>query len=182
MSSLKNSYGRETNIRESRKLPIFVPFTDDGTPTGSREMDVDGSVTPQEFYLSPLPTLEYSLLGISVRVTDGGNPAYEDYGNVTGPLTNGLTFFITQGGEELPLSPVIKRNIDWLEFGPTISIIQFSNSVRFLTYTLDLSRLSSSIILDGNHGDKFGCRVNDDLTGLLSHEIGVQGFSRIVSV
>lgn len=182
MSSLRNSYGRITNVQEERKLPIFRPFTDDGTITGNRNMNVNGSVTPQEFYLQPGPNLEYSVLGLSVRVTDSGNPAFDDYGNVNGPLANGVTFFVVQGGIEIPLTPNIKRNIDWLEFGPQISIEQFANSVRFITYVLDMSKFSTGIVLDGTKNERFGCRINDDLTGLVSHEIGIQGFLRFLEV
>jgi len=35
--------------------------------------------------------------------------------------------------------------------------------------------------LEGSHNDKLGCRIDDDLTGLISHEISIQGFSRIIS-
>lgn len=182
MSSLRDNYGRITNVQDKRKLPIFRPFTDDGTLTGQRNMDVDGSVTPQEFYIQPGPTLEYSVLGLSVRVTDNGNPAFDDYGNVNGPLTNGITFFAEQGGIEIPLTPNIKRNVDWLEFGPEISITQFSGSIRFLTYVIDMSKFSTGIVLDGSKNERFGCRINDDLTSLVDHQIGVQGFLRFLKV
>lgn len=182
MSSLRQNYGKIASVVPNRELPIFRPFTSDGTLTGSRDMNVDGSITPQTFYLQPDVNFEYSILGLSVRVTDGGNPAYDDYGSVSGPLTNGVTFFAEQGGSEVPLTPNIKRNVDWLEFGPEIHVTQFGGSVRFTTYVLNFSNFSTGITLNGAKDEKFGCRVNDDLTSLVNHEIGVQGHLRLINL
>lgn len=63
---------------------------------------------------------------MSVRITDGGNPSYDDYGSLVGPLINGIDFYIDFFDRpRLFLESVIKRNIDWLQFGPKISVIQF---------------------------------------------------------
>lgn len=175
MSSLKKNYGKIVNIRTGSRIPIFRPLSDDGTLGGLRNMNVDGSVTPQEFYVSPDPNTQFVITGLSVRVTDSGNPAFDDYGNVDGPLTNGVSFFVDMGGMEIQLTPNIKRNIDWLEFGPEISIEQFSNSIRFINYTISINSFSDGIILDSTNSERFGCRINDDLTGLVDHEIGIQG-------
>ncbi len=182
MSSLRNNYGKIIGPKNVFETPIYRPGTDDGTLFGNRNMNVDGSTTPQEFYITADPGRLFAIGGVPVRITDGGNPAFDDYGNVNGPLVNGLTLSVTLGGTTIPLTPNIKRNIDWLEFGPSIEITQFASQVRLLSYNFSLFDFSSGIMLNGNEGDRFSIFINDDLTDLVDHEIGVQGYFKQLTV
>lgn len=173
MSSLRNAYGR---ITDSRKFPIQRPFTADGTLTGSPEMDVDGSVTPQEFYFQAEPNRQVSVNKVQFTISDAGNTGVNDYGSIAGPLANGVTFYTVIDGQEIPLTPVIKSSSDFFSIGSDVKFVELSGSSRLAVYDFSLFEYSEGIILDGDNGDIFGCRINDNLETLIKHRAGIDGF------
>ncbi len=171
MSSLKQSYRQ---IADPRRFPIQRSFTDDGTLTGDPNMNVDGSVTPQEFFFQSEANRYVQVDGISFSVSDSGNTSFDDYGSVSGPLANGLTLYTIIGGQEVPLTPVIKRAADFFAIGASSEFVELSGSSRLAVYSFSLFDYSEGIQL--NEGDIFGIRINDNLTGLALHEASLNGF------
>ena len=179
MSSLRNAYGR---ITDSRKFPIQRPFTNDGTLSGSPDMDVDGSITPQEFYFQAEANRQVSVNKVQFTISDTGNTGVDDYGSISGPLANGVTFYTIIGGQEIPLTPVIKSAADFFSIGSDVKFVELSGSSRLAIYDFTLFEYSEGIILNGDDGDIFGCRINDNLSALTKHNCGIDGFFQLKGV
>ena len=179
MSSLRNAYGR---ITDSRKFPIQRPFTDNGALNGSAEMDVDGSVTPQEFYFQAEANRQVSVNKVQFTISDAGNTGVNDYGSIAGPLTNGVTFYTIISGQEIPLTPTIKSASDFFSIGSDVKFVELSGTSRLAIYDFSLFEYSEGIILDGDNGDIFGCRINDNLSALTKHKAGIDGFFQLKGV
>ena len=171
MSSLRQSYRQ---IADPRKFPIQRSFTDDGTLTGDPNMNVDGSVTPKEFYFQAEANRFVQVDGVSFSVSDAGNTTVNDYGGVAGPLTNGVTLYTISNGQEIPLTPIIKRAADFFAIGSDSQFVELSGSSRLAVYSFSLFDYSEGILL--NEGDIFGIRINDNLAGLTLHKASLDGF------
>ena len=70
-------------------IPFSSRFSDNGMPDGSKDMNIDGSVTPVKFYISALEDKDIYLSYISVEISDGGTPNLNKFGNLSA-LTNGV--------------------------------------------------------------------------------------------
>lgn len=173
MSSLRQSYNR---IADPRKFPIQRPFTDDGLITGDPNMNVNGSVTPVEFFFQAEPNRQISINKLGFLVSDAGNTDFTNYGSLAGPLANGITLFTIIDSVEIPLTPVIKATADYFGIGALAQFVDLSGSSRLANYTFSLFDYSEGIILDGDNGDILGIRINDDLTGLDLHQSSLDGF------
>lgn len=178
MSSLKNEYGKLTNGIYTRKNPIFLPLTIDGELTGDTSMAVDGSVTPVEFWVKPLPNQDLIVRGLTIRVGDNGTPEFDGYGNIVGPLTNGLEFFVESNGVQLPSPTIIKRNADYLQLQPRVVNSLYANNIRIIDYDVSFYSFSDGLTLFNRYNDRFVVKINDNLSTLSLHEIGIYGFYR----
>ena len=73
-------------------LPFRQYFTDNGILTGSNAMNVNGTLTAfQDFYISASTEYDIYIKYITVEIGDGGSPALNKFGALTG-LTNGVSF------------------------------------------------------------------------------------------
>ena len=176
MSSLRNNYGR---VALPPRNPFNFSLTDDGTQTGGKDAAVDGSVTPVDFFFTAIPTLCLTLNRIGCIISDVGNSNFQDYGSVTGPLANGVEFFVVLDGNENVFNTKVQRTIDYLSLGSSVNFVELSGSDRIVTYSFALLEYSQGVTLNGNRGDKFGVRINDNLTGLSVHECFINGYSTI---
>jgi hypothetical protein len=172
MSSLRNRYWR---IGNPVRLPIQRTLTDDGTLAGDNEANVDGSVSPVDFFYQAEPNRQVSINKIGVVVRDGGNTMIDNYGAITGPLPNGTSFFTVSNSIEIPLTPIIKSTADFFGVGASAEFIQLSGTSRLAVYNFTLFQFSDGIGLNGDNGDIFGMRVNDDLTELVLHQAFIDG-------
>lgn len=179
MSSLKQSYDK---IADPRKFPIQRPFTLDGTLTGDNNMNVNGSVTPVEFYFQAEPNRMVYINKLGFLVSDAGNTDFDNYGSLPGPLTNGITLYTIIDGVEIPLTPVIKKTADYFGIGALAQFVDLSGSSRLANYTFSLFDYSEGIILNGDDGDILGIRINDNLTGLDLHNSSLDGYFQFKAV
>lgn len=175
MSSLRNSYDR---VALSEEFFLFRNLTDDGLIDGNQESNVDGSVTPVKFFTQPPEDRFYSIRTAAIHVSDSGSVKIDDYGSISGPLPNGLVFYVLINGEERILGPGFKSNRDLSELGPIITRQNYSN-VSTITYEFDISPIAKrGIQLVGSRGDQFGIIVRDDLSTLVSHVVAIKGSNR----
>ena len=174
MSSLLATYGI---ISRKRTTPFLVPLTTNGLPTGNHDANVDGSVTPVDFFFNIPPGFLYVVATASAQLTGGGNPGFQDYGAVPGPLTNGLIFIAKIRGNtfEFDVNP-IKSNQDWMSFAPMFQEINFAASITLRTYSFSVLDHSDGVIFDGDLGDMYGIRVRDDLSGMVAHQVAINGY------
>lgn len=175
MSSLRNAYDR---LSPDTSTIISRYITDDGTDSGNSNMNVNGSITPVDFFIQAQPGETISIQQINVTITDSGNPAINDYGSVVGPLTNGSLFFIDIMGFRIESTFSFHRNIDFVLNSRNFNITQFSGSNRVISYQEILNDFSQGIFLDGDKNTKFGFTVKDDLSTLVDHKCIVKALSR----
>lgn len=178
MSSLRENYGK---IVDSRKFPLQRSFTRDGTLLGDPIMNVNGSVTPVEFYYKAEPNRKVTINKLQFVVSDAGNSSVNNYGGLSGPLTNGITFYTIINGQEIPLTPIIKRTADYFSVGASSEFVDLSGSTRLAIYSFSLLNYSEGIILNGDNEDILGLRIRDNLSALQFHRASVDGNFQFIS-
>jgi len=94
-------------------LPFRQYFTADGSSSGSNDMVVDGSSTPQRFYIAASQDFDIYIKSMSVRISDAG-ATLDKFGALTA-LSNGLEFswFNKDEGEYI-LHDGIKTNLEFV--------------------------------------------------------------------
>jgi len=101
-----------TNVRPFRQF-----FTDNGTATGSEDMIVNGSVTPQLFFVQADPEEDIYIKSISLEIGDSGNFSLNDFGALAA-LTNGVRWvYFTQDNGQDVLHDGIKTNKEFVRLG-----------------------------------------------------------------
>lgn len=179
MSSLRNAYDR---VSGSDVGIVFRNLTTDGLVGGPENTNVNGAVTPVKFYIQPLDGDFVSLRTVSVILSDAKNIKLEDYGGITGPLTNGIIFYTVIDGVESTLGLPFKSNRQLADLGPLISRLEYGNSAS-TSYKFNLAAVRErGLELVGSRGDQFGIIVRDDLSALIAHTFSVKGSLRLRSI
>ena len=174
MSLLRNSYGR---ISDSGRV-IIRAGTDDGLPDGEQNANVNGSITPVDFYVQPVPGETFAIKHISIEVSDSGNPGIDDYGNIVGPLANGIGFFVELDGVKFQQGTNYHSNRELMNLGPVTQQLDFSGSTKVTIFNFDLASYDErGIVIQGKKNEKFGITINDDLTTLIHHGFNIKGMA-----
>ena len=180
MSSLRDTYSQITQTQVSI---LLRSMTLDGDPMGDANMAVDGSVTPVEFFIRPTAGFQFFSSITSIEVSDSGSPTLTDYGSITGPLTNGIQFFVDIDGVVTDILAPIKSNRDLLNLAPTLTRQDYSGNQSLEIYTFDTGlHADSPVVLNSASGDRFGVRVQDDLSTLIAHSVVTKGNMRLRNI
>jgi len=170
-------------------VPFRQYFTDDGTPSGSNDLIVDGSTTETEFYVAANSERDSYIVTVSVDLADDGSPNMNKFGNLTA-LTNGIEVcYVTEDiGTEI-IHDGIKTNREFVRFGNETAAIG-TGSDAFLADAsgggtekaylpkLDLVEqfgLPFGVKLRKGTRDRFVFKVRDDLTNLTTFNIIAYG-------
>lgn len=175
MSSLRKNYSKLTGTESASFLRRG---TTDGTLTGTHEANVNGSVTPVEFWTQPSPGQIFIISQIAFTISDAGSSNLDDYGGIVGPLTNGVQMWAEVNGNKFDFGTPFKSNRDFFELGSTEFFTdEFNAGVRLKNYTINATEFAErlGLSLNGITIDKFGIRVQDDLSTLQSHAFAVGG-------
>ena len=150
-------------------------MSSDGTPSGMINLNVNGSVTPVDFWVEPpIPKSVLKIEALTVTINDTGNPSSTGYGNLA-TLTNGMQLFFEINGFKIPVETPIKRNVDLVGRSQIFEVIQFA-TVRTVVFRDLLSQYSTSgFQIDARRSEKFGVTVRDDLSTLSNHNFIVKG-------
>lgn len=177
MSALRERYSNLTKpVEFPRSTPATLFLTSDGLSSGSVSLAVNGSVTPVDFWISsPIPKSILKIQGLSVLVSDAGNPASTDYGNIAGGLINGLQLFFETNGFKIPVETPLKQNLDLMARSQSFEVVQFAGSVRVIIFRDLLSFYSGGFQVNTRLNEKFGVTVNDNLSGLAVHRMAIKG-------
>lgn len=153
-------------------------LSDDGLQTGLKSMNVDGSVTPQEFFVAPPPGMVYEIARLRGFIRDDAAVFNaQGFGGLS-ELTNGVQFTLTQKDTVFPLTIFpIKNNASWERYNLLVKISDFGAGDNFLSWDFDLIGLGESITLKGDDGDRMSVIINDDLTGLVDFTVLALGIS-----
>jgi hypothetical protein len=178
-------FGVQQNVRPFRQF-----LTDDGTPSGSSDMLVDGSVTPVDFFVEAPQDRDLYITRVSFIVVDQ-NMSLQNFGNIAA-LTNGLRLFYTDELGEVDIADALQTNFDIVRlcsglpsFGDGTTAF-IANNVDFISEgiipVLDLKdTFGFRWGLEFRNGSlqKLVLRVRDDITGIDAMDVIIYGFLRL---
>lgn len=158
---------------------IYLPLTDDGTPTGSEDMTVDGSSTAVPFWIEPQSGQNLLLIRRAlIFVRDNGTWTSEKYGSITNGLTTGVKFEIQDGDDNviklLTPSPV-QNNAGWKAVCYDSTIESVGGGDSFLGARWSFFKDDNRDGLFLGVGEKLVCTIQDDLTDLVNMHVCVRG-------
>lgn len=172
----------------------IVPFIGALTINGDRittSLSVDGSVTPVDAFIGPPVFGDLYLTTANILIADSGAIALNKFGSINGGLTNGINFFVETENERLDISIALKTNFDFIRIG-TLTVgtggktdaFQLSNTDNDnddgYNPILDFTKVSPvGIRLRADTLDKLGICINDDITGVATFNVIINGFIRI---
>lgn len=159
------------------------------------DLTVDGSINSIDAFVKARSDGDLYIKVVNIIIEGAGNIALEDFGNITGGLTNGIDTFIQNEDVKFAITQVpIFTNLDAIRIGTLNPAIGTDASAFRIKQTQgggdtlynpvwDLTKLSAGVegvVLSANTNQKLGITINDDLTGLTSFTIIVLGYLRIV--
>ena len=163
---------------------------------GSTDLTVAGSPTsPIDAFVKARSDGDLYIKAVNMVIEGTGNLALEDFGDISGGLTNGIDTFIQNEDVKFPITQVpIFTNLDAIRIGTLTPAIGTDASAFRIKQTQgggdtlynpvwDMTKLSAGVegvVLSANTNQRLGITINDDLTGLTSFTIIVLGYLRIV--
>jgi hypothetical protein len=178
-------FGVQQNVRPFRQF-----LTDDGTPGGSSDMLVDGSVTPVDFFVEARQDADLYVTRVSFIVVDQ-NMSLNNFGNIAA-LTNGLRLFYTDELGEVDIADALQTNFDIVRLCSGLPSFG-DGTTAFIANNVDF--ISEGIIPVLDLKDTFGfrwglefrngslqrlvLRVRDDITGIDAMDVIIYGFLRL---
>lgn len=161
------------------------PVSTTGLPSGSTDLAVNGSVTPQNFYIEALAGERLSVSRFIMNINTLTDISQQEYGDLVA-LTNGMQVYFENANGPLSglkvdlLTPLtIKTNEDWGRWCYDSQPIPVGATGKTQTWQArwTLSKYNPKnpygIVLE--EGDKLGIIVNDDISGLSSHTVIAEG-------
>ena len=134
--------------------------------SSSADMDVNGSGTNVVFEGGPSVTDEiWYLTRISVALDDTGNSARDDFGAITGGLTNGLLLQMDLDSTTYNINN-ITNNSELIQSFENSFRGQSTAFINDANYLSAIAIFSIPIILKQSTSDKVKVTVRDNLTGL----------------
>lgn len=184
MSNLRNAYNRIANperVFYSRRV------TNDGqleNPGNVVNMvgDYSGLNGPVVFWCQPKPNQLLRVSSIQLLISDNGNPAQEDYGNITDGLSVGVRFLAEQNGIIAYSETILNNNVDVLGFSGSFQITQLANSIRVISYRRFFERESDDFRILDVAPVRFGVELHDDFSDLQRHMMWVSGSQQIARI
>jgi hypothetical protein len=165
-----------------KRLLLNGFLTDDGTPTGSNDMTVDGSVNSVDFYIKP-PSIDKDLYISSLVFTLGGNTAtLAKFANISS-LSNGCDLLYVNDTGERSIRESIKTNFEIGQMcggGYQLNLfnnVSGNNDGFVMRYDFkEQNGYNTGLILTAATNQKLVLRVKDDLSGAATFDIYYSGF------
>lgn len=178
----------DQNVRPFRQF-----LTVDGTPTGSSDMLVNGSVTPVEFFVEAPQDDDLYIIRLSFIVVDV-NMSLNNFGNIAA-LANGLRLFYTDERGEVDIADSLQTNFDIVRlcsgnpsFGNTTNAFIANNVVgnaEGIIPVLDLKDTFGfrwGLELKNGSVQRIALTVRDDITGIDAMNVIAYGFFRLSDI
>lgn len=177
---------------------LQVPFVQSMAVNGDGEIElsnVDGSVIPVDAFIEARSDGDLYLEIANLFIEGSGNLQLQDFGDISGGLTNGIDTFVESKGTKIPITQVpITTNLDMVRIGHLTAPLGGDSSAfrgkqtvaggnTFYNPVWDLTKLSSGnegIVLAAGTKQRLGITINDDLTSLVSFNILIVGYLRLI--
>lgn len=178
-------FGVMQNVRPFRQF-----LTTDGTPGGSSDMLVDGSVTPVDFFVQAPSDMDLYIIRLSFIVVDQ-NMTLNRFGTIPA-LTNGIRLFYTDEVGEVDIAESLQTNFDIIRlasgdpsFGNTTNAFianNVSGNSEGVIPVLDMKDTFGfrwGLELRGGSLQKLTLEIRDDITGIDAMDVIAYGFLRL---
>lgn len=161
---------------------IIRHLSADGTSSGSKDMAVDGSVTPVKFWFEAQSS-DISQNPVIVRlipyVRDNAALDPADFGGIGGGLTNGVKFYVTDENDvqivDLLDGLPIKTNAEWSRVMYDVRIDRVGVGDDCLSGRWTFAKFMTGNGLHLSNGEKLVCEVQDDLSSLVDFSVTIEG-------
>jgi hypothetical protein len=165
--------------------PIFRYLDTVGDGSGNKVATGDYSGAVEDFILAPPAGVVYYVARMLVSIEDVNIDAIDIYGGLAAALTNGISVLVLDGAGATTLDLTdglpVHQNGDWQRMCYDVSIQnQTGNSTDGLYVRWTFTRSNGIIRLNGSENESFVVRLNDPLTGLISHTFHMHGFERLL--
>ena len=164
-------------------FPNFIRFADtNGDGTGDANAIGDYSSTVTDFLISHPASAPTNLFinRLIVHIEDTNNWSADNYGNLSGPLTNGISILKLDGNLQVSQTVTeadpIKSNAHWGKFCYDVNLVSFGSGNDFFQVRWTLAKSGYPARLAP--GESFAVRLNDDFTGLVQHTFNFQGWKQ----
>ena len=143
----------------------------------SYEMNVNGSVTPVDFYIAPPSNETWYISRWMLQLIDGKGFEITGFGSIGSPLTNGLdAVFESDGVQTSLLDHTIKSNSDISAIAFDARLDTYGNSSDALHARWSLYKTGQMLRLRGSLNEKLIIKIQDNLTSLERLHIHAQGY------
>jgi len=154
--------------------------------TGSTEVTASAGLGSEAYFIfgpSSGSSDVYRVSSLIGTLQVSGGLEAQDYGNITGSLTNGLQLQIMTGSgetwgtsQDLTSDAPIRNNIDWARY---CYDIQFFTALgagdEFMLFKWSFEKSGAPLRLEGNKAEALVLVARDDLSSLSGHKFSVQG-------
>jgi hypothetical protein len=171
------------NIYKPHPIPLVQHLTTNGLYNGTKEMAVNG-VTPVPFYIQPPAGWLFLLHRMIFHLEDGRTGFSPDvYGSQGGALTTGVELQYKDATQvwchfTTDVDP-IQQNSHWkmIMYDTTLDALSVGTPTNaVLAGRFTFAKFGKPLVLDGDGNDqRFSAVINDDLSGVVSQEIVVEG-------
>lgn len=160
-------------------IPLNRLLDENGDGTGNEDAADNYSITPATFFIQPPDGEVFVIDELSFHITSGTVMGADKYGDLAA-LTNGIQVNVTMknmnGTSLLPNGGMLKRNDQFLFWGPTaLRIVNFTGGKDSLIASYRADSFKQELILDGAQEHKIEIILNDNFTSLLSHHFIAHG-------
>jgi hypothetical protein len=155
-------------------------LSNDGTATGTKNAN-GNYATPTRFYIQPAAGEIFVITRLIVAIYDTGGMQTQEYGNLGGPLANGVTVQLATNGvqtKDLCDGVPVKYNGDWARMCHDADVKSWGAGNDHNTIRWTFARSGTDVVLDGDSLESLDVVLNDDFTGLISHYFLIQGYQK----
>lgn len=159
------------------KPPVSQYLTTNGDGTGSKEMAVNGLITPVEFYIQPSPDEIYRIKTLVFKIRDDDGFEVNKWGGIE-PLANGVLISIFKETQEIQISPklyVIDDLFAWDRLADIASTPPGLATTLFVA-KIEFSNFGQDIRLKGINSDKLRVLIQDNLINIDSQTCMATGY------
>lgn len=134
--------------------------------TTSKNMNVDGSVTPVRFIYNSLATDRgIHIINVTLTISGGKIDDPSGFGPLASPLAVGIqSGYRHRGGYDIPVFDELKSNYDLISNSTEFKPVGFTNSTKDVLKVTFLA--DYGIVVPAGIAEYFWVMINDDLTSL----------------
>lgn len=157
---------------------LGTPFVKFLTNTGVNNANGNYSLAVTDFTYQPTTVEKFYWETFDIQVSTSAAMNQTDYGSVAGGLTNGVKFFVSFNGTEVPLVGgfTVKQNVDWFVLTHDVTLSTFAGNASTLAISFRIMEdFGAPIVLDGSKNQKLIARLNDNFSTLVVQRFAAKG-------